>query len=171
MRITTAGRYAVRAMLDLAQHQSSEPILRQDIAERQQISAEYIAQLFRLLAKDGLVRSVFGPGGGYLLGRDAALIRIGDIIRSVEGPIAAVYCAVDGGKEPCCREDTCVTRLLWVGLSKAISQYLDSVTLQDLCERAELQPSDRHPINAENLIDRLGEFSADLQDCQKQSQE
>jgi len=85
----------------------------------------------------------------------------------VEGPIAAVYCAVDGGREPCCREDTCVTRLLWVGLSKAISQYLDSVTLQDLCERAELQPSNRHPINADNLIDRLGEFSADLEGCQK----
>ena len=166
MRITTAGRYAVRAMLDLAQHQSSEPVLRQDIAERQQISAEYIAQLFRPLAKDGLVRSVLGPGGGYMLGREAASIRIGDIIRAVEGPIAAVYCAVDGGREPCCREDTCVTRLLWVGLSKAISQYLDGVTLQDLCERAELQPSDRHPINAENLIDRLGEFSTDLQDCQ-----
>ena len=66
MRITTAGRYAVRAMLDLTQHQSSEPVLRQDIAERQQISAEYIAQLFRLLAKDGLVHSVLGPGGGYL---------------------------------------------------------------------------------------------------------
>jgi Rrf2 family protein len=166
MRITTAGRYAVRSMLDLAQNQAEGPVLRLQIAERQQISAENIAQLFRPLTRDGLVRSVLGPGGGYLLGREAGGIRIGDIIRSVEGPIAAVYCAVEGGKDPCCRQDTCVTRLLWVGLSKAIAQYLDSITLQDLCQRSELQPSDRHPITAENLIDRLGEFSADLNDCQ-----
>jgi Rrf2 family iron-sulfur cluster assembly transcriptional regulator len=132
MRITTAGRYALRSMLDLALHQEHGPVLRQDIADRQQISAEYIAQLFRLLTRDGLLRSVLGPGGGYLLGRDAANIRVGDVIRTVEGPFNAVACLDPNRSESCCRQDTCVTRRLWLRLSQTIEEFLDGVTLANL---------------------------------------
>lgn len=136
MHITTAGRYALRSMLDLALHQDQGPVLRQDIADRQQISAEYIAQLFRLLARADLLRSVLGPGGGYLLGKQAKDIRVGDVIRTVEGPFAAVACLDPNRVESCCRQDTCVTRRLWVRLSQTIEKFLDRVTLADLVDES-----------------------------------
>jgi Rrf2 family cysteine metabolism transcriptional repressor len=140
MHISTRGRYALRAILDLALHADEGPVLRQDIAVRQGISAEYIAQLFRRLAAVGLVKGVKGPGGGYILGRDAATIRVGDVLRAVEGPIAAVHCALPDDPTPCYRLGACVTRLLWVQLSEAVAEFLDSVTLRDLCEHV-LAPS------------------------------
>jgi Rrf2 family cysteine metabolism transcriptional repressor len=136
MEMSTRGRYALRALLDVAFHEQEGPVSRSDIAARQGISADYIAQLFRSLASAGLVKGVKGPGGGYVLGREPAAIRVGDIVRAVEGPIAAVYCAVPGSLLSCPRSDGCATRQLWVELSQAIAQFLDSVTLKDLCDRA-----------------------------------
>lgn len=153
MRITTAGRYAVRSMLDLALHDGPNPVLRQDISDRQQISAEYIAQLFRLLAQDGLVKSVLGPGGGYHLGQQAESIRIGDIIRCVEGPFAAVACLDPNLKEACCRESTCVTRTLWIKLSQVIEEFLDGVTLTELCK-----PSQDNNPSGLHVLDSLDEL-------------
>ncbi|PWH15149.1 MAG: AsnC family transcriptional regulator [Ardenticatenia bacterium] len=138
MRISTRGRYALRALLDVALHESAGPVSRQDIATRQEISAEYLAQLFRSLATAGLVRGVKGPGGGYVLGRDPATIRVGDVLRAVEGPIAAVHCAIPqtSNRRRCRRIDSCVTHLVWEQMSITINNMLDSVTLKDLCLKA-----------------------------------
>jgi Rrf2 family cysteine metabolism transcriptional repressor len=132
MRISTNGRYALRALLDLAVRGEGKPIARQDIAENQQISSEYIAQIFRPLAKAGFIRSTKGPGGGYILSRSANSIRVGDIIRTVEGPIAIVACVVTGMENSCDRISFCATHTLWSNLNKIIEEYLDSVTLEDL---------------------------------------
>jgi len=125
-------------MVDLALHAGEAPILRRDIAARQEISANYVAQLFRRLRVAGLVDGVKGPGGGYRLTRDATTVSVGDVVRAVEGPVAVVHCIVPGpDDEPSCnRVDRCVTRLLWKRLSEAITEFLDSVTLQDLCDEA-----------------------------------
>lgn len=142
MRISTRGRYALRAMVDLALHADFGPVLRQDIAARQEISADYVAQLFRYLHAAGLVGGVKGPGGGYVLACDAATITAGDVIRAVEGPVAVVHCVLPGDEPSCNRLDRCVTYLLWKRLSVLVAEFLDSVTLQDLCDEARrLEPS------------------------------
>jgi Rrf2 family cysteine metabolism transcriptional repressor len=137
IRISTRGRYALRAMVDLALHADEGPVLRQDIAERQEISADYVAQLFRRLHTAGLVEGVKGPGGGYRLARDAATIRAGDVVRAVEGPVAVVHCTLLGDEPSCNRVDRCVTHLLWKRLSAVMTEFLDSVTLRDLCDDAQ----------------------------------
>jgi len=136
MRISTRGRYALRALVDLAQHADEGPVSRQDIVARQEISTAYVAQLFRRLRAAGLVDGVKGPGGGYVLARDAATIRAGDVVRAVEGPIAAVDCTIPGLAPTCDRADCCVAHLLWRGLSDVMETFLDSVTLADLRDQA-----------------------------------
>jgi Rrf2 family transcriptional regulator, cysteine metabolism repressor len=139
IRISTRGRYALRAMVDIAQHSGSGPVARQDIARRQEISMDYVAQLFKLLQAANLAEGVKGPGGGYRLTRDAAAITAADIVRAVEGPIAVVDCILYGPDEhlACHRVDRCVAHLLWQRLTVAITGILDSVTLKDLCEEAQ----------------------------------
>jgi Rrf2 family cysteine metabolism transcriptional repressor len=139
MRISTRGRYALRAMVDLAQHGGSDPVSRQDMSERQEISADYVAQIFRHLQTAGLVEGVKGPGGGYRLTRDPTLIRAGDVVRAVEGPIAVVRCILPYPEEDpfCSRADRCVTHRLWQQVSETVEEVLDSVTLQDLADQAE----------------------------------
>ncbi len=134
MQLSTKGRYAVRAMLDLALHAGESPVSRAEIARRQGISADYIAQLFRKLEQAGLVRGVKGPGGGYMLGRDPTNIRVGDIVRVAEGPIALVGC-VEAGGAACARAEQCAVRRLWQEVSQVVAQTLDDVTLKDLCGR------------------------------------
>ncbi len=138
MRISTRGRYALRAMVDLAQHGGKDPVSRQDISERQEISADYLAQLFTHLQAAGLVEGVKGPGGGYRLLHDPAQIRAGDVIRAVEGPVAVVYCTLPFSDEDpaCSRVDRCVTHRLWKRVSEAVAEVLDSVTLRDLADEA-----------------------------------
>ena len=139
IRISTRGRYALRAMVDLAQHGDNSPVSRQGISERQEISADYVAQIFRDLQSAGLVEGVKGPGGGYRLTRDAARISAGDVVQAVEGPVAVVHCALpDPDEEPVChRVDRCVTHLLWSCLSAVMVDVLGSVTLEDLADQAE----------------------------------
>jgi len=138
MRMSTRGRYALRAMLDLALHNDEGPVLRHDIATRQELSADYVAQLFQHLCAVGLVKGVKGPGGGYRLAHDPATIRVGDIVRAVEGPISPVECTTAplGGQTACRRVEGCTTRLVWVQLSEVIAQFLDAITLKELCDRA-----------------------------------
>jgi len=136
MRISTRGRYALRAMVDLALHTEAGPVLRQDISTRQEISADYVAQLFRQLSAAGLLEGVKGPGGGYRLARDPSTIRAGDVIRAVEGPVALVHCTLPNDKPSCNRIDGCVTHLLWKRLSTVMAEFLDSVTLEDLCDES-----------------------------------
>lgn len=136
MRVSTRGRYALRAMLDLALHADEGPVLRQDIVARQGFSADYVAQLFRQLLAADLVKSVRGPGGGYVLARDPATISAGDVVRAVEGPIAISQCVIPGNEHSCRRMEDCVTHLLWKRLSVEVSRFLDAVTVQDLCDQA-----------------------------------
>jgi Rrf2 family protein len=126
-------------MLDVALHSGNGPVSRQDIAERQEISADYVAQLFRHLQAEGLVEGVKGPGGGYRLARDAAFIRAGDVVQAVEGPVAVVHCVLPCPDEgpSCTRAEQCVTHLLWRQVSDAVTEVLDSVTLEDLRDQAE----------------------------------
>ncbi|MGD2143245.1 MAG: Rrf2 family transcriptional regulator [Anaerolineae bacterium] len=136
IRISTRGRYALRAMVDLALHSDEGPVARQDLAARQKISADYVAQLFRRLQDAGLVEGVKGPGGGYRLTRDAGDIRAGDVVEAVEGPLALVHCVEPTGEPACIRVDHCVTHLVWKRLSALMSDFLDSITLQALCDEA-----------------------------------
>ena len=136
IQISTRGRYSLRALVDVALHTDEGLVSRRAIAERQAISPDYTAQLFRQLRVAGLVRGVKGPGGGYLLARDAAEISAGDVIRAVEGPIAVAQCALPDEVPPCGRVDRCATHLLWKRLSETMTELLDSVSLQDLCDEA-----------------------------------
>jgi Rrf2 family protein len=138
MRLSTRGRYAVRSMVDLALHVGSGPVRREEIATRQAISADYLARLFAKLVKTGLIDSVKGPGGGYLLAQSPATITAGDIIRAVQEPLAPVYCLDPKAGQECNRSDTCVTHLLWERLGDRIANYLDSVTLEELRDEAAL---------------------------------
>jgi len=116
-------------------------VLRQEIARRQEISANYVAQIFRQLTAAGLVVSVKGPGGGYSLVRSPAEICASDILRAVEGAFGLVHCVLDDDETPCDRTENCVTHRLWTRLSLHLEEYLDSVSLQDLIEEArELDP-------------------------------
>jgi len=136
IRVSTRGRYALRAMVDVGLHESVGPVLRQEIADRQEISANYVAQIFRELAAVGLLRGVKGPGGGYVLAKPADQIRAGDVVRAIEGPIALVHCVLDEDESPCHRVESCVTHRLWNRLSVAMEEILDSVTLQDLIDES-----------------------------------
>jgi Rrf2 family protein len=139
IRISTRGRYALRAMVDVAQHNHEAPVSRQAISDRQEISADYVAQLFRPLQAAGLVEGIKGPGGGYRLSRDPADITAADIVQAVEGPVALVHCLLPCPEEgpSCSRADQCVTHLLWKRLSDTVTEVLDSVTLKDLTAQAD----------------------------------
>ncbi len=141
MRLSTKGRYAVMAMVDLAKHCTGRPISLADIADRQEISLSYLEQLFSRLRKGGLVRSVRGPGGGYLLSREAADLRISDIILAVDEPLRATRCHPDSPDG--CKSDhsRCLTHDLWEELGHQIHLYLSSVSLADVCERRVLGTS------------------------------
>ena len=132
MRLTTKGRYAVTAMLDLAIHQDGGPIALADIAERQGISLSYLEQLFARLRRCGLVSSCRGPGGGYRLGRDARDIAVVDVICAVDEPVDATRC---GGLENCQGEERCLTHDLWQDLSQQIHRFLSDIDLARLVER------------------------------------
>ena len=143
MRLSTKGRYAVMAMVDLAQHSTGAPISLAGIAERQEISLSYLEQLFAMLRKSGLVKSVRGPGGGYLLAHDRGETRIADIILAVDEPIRATRCTP--GAPVWCRGNRtrCATHDLWEELGNQIHLYLSSVSLADVCERRVLGISGR----------------------------
>jgi Rrf2 family iron-sulfur cluster assembly transcriptional regulator len=132
MRLTTKGRYAVTAMLDLAIHDDRDPVALADIARRQGISLSYLEQLFAHLRKRGLVRSSRGPGGGYQLGRPAAEIAVVDVIGAVDESVDATRC---GGMENCQGEARCLTHDLWHDLSRQIHDFLGGIDLAQLVER------------------------------------
>jgi len=141
MRLSTKGRYAVMAMVDLTQHGGAGPVSLAEIAERQEISLSYLEQLFAKLRRGGLVKSVRGPGGGYLLAHERDATRISDIILAVDEPIRAVRCKP--GTTIGCRGDRsrCLTHDLWEELSNQIHLYLSSVSLGDVCDKRVLGTS------------------------------
>lgn len=135
MKLSTKGRYAVMAMVDLAATSEGQPVALADIAERQEISLSYLEQLFAKLRRGGLVRSVRGPGGGYLLARPAGETRVSDVILAVDEPIRATRCAP--GSPTGCKgnKSRCATHDLWEELGNQIHLYLGSVSLQDVVTR------------------------------------
>jgi Rrf2 family transcriptional regulator, iron-sulfur cluster assembly transcription factor len=129
MRLTTKGRFAVTAMVDLALRQNRGPVTLAAISERQHISLSYLEQLFGKLRRASLVSSVRGPGGGYNLAQPAAGISVADIVSAVDETMDATQC---GGKENCHDEKRCMTHDLWATLNEKMHEYLSSVTLADL---------------------------------------
>ena len=133
MKLSTKGRYAARAMLDLAFHYGEGPILLKDIARRQQISERYLEHLITPIKVAGLVTSMRGARGGFTLAKPPSQIRLSEIIQIMEGSIAPVECVDD--PKVCSRADFCVTRDIWTEMQKAMSGILESTTLQDLVQR------------------------------------
>jgi Rrf2 family iron-sulfur cluster assembly transcriptional regulator len=129
MRLTTKGRFAVTAMIDLAMRDGNGPVTLADISERQKISLSYLEQLFGRLRRQALVSSTRGPGGGYQLARPTKEVSVADIIQAVDEPIDATQC---GGRENCRDDQKCITHDLWQSLNEHIFQYLRSVTLAEL---------------------------------------
>ena len=136
MRLTTKGRYAVTAMLDLAIHYKDGPITLSDISKRQGISLSYLEQLFSRLRKNGLVDSARGPGGGYRLSRAAAEINVADVITAVDEKVDAMRCE---GKGNCQNDGPCLTHDLWCDLSNQIYSFLKGIDLGQLVERKGVQ--------------------------------
>ena len=132
MRLTTKGRFAVTAMIDLARNQHEGPVSLLGISERQDISVAYLEQLFSKLRRGALVKSVRGPGGGYLLARDAVGISVADIVFAVDEPLDVTRC---GGHGNCAKGSiTCITHDLWASLNEKIVDYLASVSLASLAD-------------------------------------
>lgn len=137
MRLTTKGRFAVTAMIDLALRSGSGPVALAAISQRQQISLSYLEQLFGKLRRAKLVNSVRGPGGGYCLAKATGAISVAEIIAAVDEPIDATQC---GGKENCLDDRRCVTHDLWATLNEKMNDYLSSVSLADVVAHQQGKP-------------------------------
>ena len=156
MRLTTKGRFAVTAMVDLSMRQTRGPVTLAAISERQHISLSYLEQLFGKLRRARLVNSVRGPGGGYNLARPIAEITVADIISAVDEPIDATQC---GGKENCLDDRRCVTHDLWATLNEKMNDYLGSVSLADVVSHQQGKQVQviKHFHNPGNLVDKAAE--------------
>ncbi len=133
MRLSTKGRYGIRAMLDLALNSSEGPVLLRDIAKRQEVSEKYLEHSISALRKAGLVRSIRGARGGYVLAKLPSQIRLSEIMEVLEGSMAPVECVDD--PQICQRAQLCVTRDIWAKMKEAIDNILGSITLQDMVEQ------------------------------------
>lgn len=132
MKLSTKGRYGLKAMFELAVHYGEGPVPLKDIADNQNISENYLEQLVAILRKDGLVNSVRGAQGGYLLAIEPEKITVGRVIRAVEGDITISECAINGESTICEREKFCVTKTVWVKIRDSINDVIDTITLQDM---------------------------------------
>lgn len=142
MKISTKGRYALRMLLELSLHQNEGYIALKDIAERQDISKKYLEQIVPLLSRAGLLKTNRGYQGGYMLAKSPSEYTVGEILRLTEGNLAPISC-LEGTVNECPRADTCMTLYVWDGLYKAITNYLDKITLQDIINHhANMQGND-----------------------------
>ena len=133
MLVSTRGRYAIRVMIDLAEHMNGKYIPMKEIADRQDVSLKYMTKIMQALTKSGMLDGQHGKGGGYKLNRDPEEYRVGDILRLTEGTLAPVAC-IDETDCKCDRSFECRTRPMWNELDKLISEYLDGITIADLME-------------------------------------
>ena len=147
MRLTTKGRYAVTAMLDLALHYTDGPITLADISKRQGISLSYLEQLFSRLRKKDLVASTRGPGGGYRLSREASEIAVADVITAIDEKVDVTRC---GGLANCQSDEPCLTHELWSSLSDQIYNFLSGITLADLVATQGVQQVAQRQDNIQN---------------------
>ena len=131
MKISTKGRYALRMLLDLAVHHEQGYISLKDVAERQNISKKYLEQIVPMLNRNSILRTNRGNKGGYMLGKPPEQLTVGEILRATEGSLAPVAC-LEYEVNDCPRAGECATLYIWEGLYKAVQEYLDSITLQDI---------------------------------------
>jgi len=139
VRLTTKSRYGTRAIFDIAYNSSGTPVQIKDISSRQQIPQRYLEQIFHKLKQAKVVKSVRGPGGGYLLAKDPTKITVGEIIKAMREPIDPVFCVdtgVDSAKK-CNEVEECVTRQIWKEAGEKITAYFNSITVADLCRKAQ----------------------------------
>lgn len=144
MKISTKGRYALRLMIDLAIHNTGEPISLKDVARRQEISDKYLEQIISILNKAGYVKSIRGAQGGYMLKKAPKDYTVGMILRVTEGSLAPVDCVEEGMAE-CERMNECATVLIWQKINEAVNNVVDNITLEDLVEW-QMQKSDQYVI-------------------------
>jgi len=162
MKLTSKGRYAVTAMLDVALHANIGPVALADISQRQEISLSYLEQLFARLRKNGLVSSVRGPGGGYLLGREADVISVGDVINAVDESVDATRC--QRSNTGCQSGMRCLTHTLWSDLSARIEEFLNNITLAELVEKSDVKEiASRQDNSINNAIKQLENIQVSCQ--------
>lgn len=136
MKLSTKGRYGLRAMIDLATYSETEPVSIQSISEREKISERYLEQLMASLKKAGLVMSIRGANGGYQLAKPSFGISVGDILRALEGDLRAVTCSAGEGDGGCENEDFCVTKYVWARINEGITHAVDTMYLNQLVEES-----------------------------------
>lgn len=134
MKLSTKGKYGVRAVFEIARHYGKGPISIKEISNRQGISFSYLEQILHRLGKAGVIESVRGPSGGYLLSRSPEQLTIGDIVRALEGPIALSHC-LEPEAADCYQTDECVARMVWARVGAKIEEALDSITFGDLLQQ------------------------------------
>jgi len=152
MRISTRGDYATRALQDLALHYDQGPIAIERVAARQGLPVRYLEQLLLTLKRAGFLLSKRGVNGGYSLAKPPARITLGEILRTVDGPIEAIYCLDQPPREECARESDCVLRDVWSEVGRAVSAIVDHTTLQDLCDRMRRKASEPALVEAAATI-------------------
>lgn len=138
MKISTKGRYGLRALIDLAQYSEEEPVSISSISARQGISERYLEQLMTLLKKAGLIKSIRGAGGGYILAKDVSEISVGDVLRALEGNLEPVECSAFHEKEICEAADSCVTKYVWKKINESINRTVDEMDLKQLVEESKM---------------------------------
>lgn len=136
MKLSTKGRYGLRALIDLAEYSEVEPVSISSIAERQNLSERYLEQLMSLLKKAGLVKSIRGAGGGYVLARDMRDISVGDVLRALEGSLEPVECTGFSQEEECAASGGCVTKYVWKRINESINKTVDEIKLDTLVEES-----------------------------------
>lgn len=136
MKISTKGRYGLRALIDLAQYSEIEPVSISSIASRQGISEGYLEQLMTLLKKAGLIKSIRGAGGGYVLAKDMSDISVGDVLRALEGSLQPVECAALGQEDSCEAAGCCVTKYVWQKINESINHTVNEISLKQLVEES-----------------------------------
>ena len=136
MKISTKGRYGLRALIDIAQYREIEPVPISSISARQDISERYLEQLMALLKRAGLIKSIRGAGGGYVLAKDVSEISVGDVLRALEGNLEPVECAAFHEEESCEAAGGCVTKYVWKKINESINRTVDEIDLKQLVEES-----------------------------------
>lgn len=152
MKLSTKGRYGLRALIDLAQYSEDAPVSISSIAARQEISERYLEQLMSLLKKAGFVKSIRGAGGGYVLAKAAADISVGDILRALEGSLEPVECGAYHPEMGCQTADRCVTKYVWKKINESINRTVDEIKLDQLVnESRALGTGDKHDPDTDGI--------------------
>ena len=136
MKISTKGRYGLRALIDLAQYSEIEPVSINSIATRQGISERYLEQLMTLMKKAGLIKSIRGASGGYVLAKEIEEISVGDVLRALEGNLQPVECAAFSQEDSCEASGVCVTKYVWQRINESINKTVDEISLKQLVEES-----------------------------------